>query len=103
MKFKLLKVLPLILLTFGLFYELQIVFAGKSPRKKCDVCGKKCSYLKNDRFYDVNVGEEIVRQCFGFIPGGEENALSLCSSCYRALNKHKENGKCFPEVSSRTC
>ena len=76
---------------------------GKVLEKNVTCVEKKCSYLKNDRFYDVNGGEEIVRRCFGFMPGGEENALSLCSSCYRALNKHKENGKCFPEVSSRTC
>ena len=93
----------LILVTFGLFYELKLVLAEKSPTKKCDVCGNKSSHSKKDRFYGVNVDREIVRRCFGVVPSGEENALCLCSSCYRALNKHKQNGKCFPEVSCRTC
>ena len=92
MKFKLPNVLPPILITFGLFNELKIVLAGKSPVKNV-TC----------RFYGVNFDREIVRQCFGVVPSGEENTLSLCSSCSRALNKDKENGKCFPEVSSRTC
>ena len=94
------KVLPLFLITFGLFfYELHLVLAGKSLQRNVMCVGKRF-LTKKDHFYAVNVGKEIVRWCFGAICSGEENGLSLCSSCYRALNKYKENGKCFPKVSA---
>ena len=39
----------------------------------------------------MNVGEEIVRRCFGVAPTGEENTLRLCRSCYRDLKNKVEN------------
>ena len=99
MNFKLRKVFLLILITFWIFCELKFVLAGKTPLKKCDVCEKTSYNSKKDRFYCVNFDREIVRQCFGIVRSREENSLSLCSSCTRALNKHKKNAKCFTEVS----